>query len=66
MTQLDAILDDTRARSREAHAAVDAALKQIKAHHKDRVREMLTPEQRPQYEKLLVERDQRAKAAGKN
>jgi len=66
MVKLDAILDDTRARSRQTHETLDAELKQIKAHHMDRVREMLTPEQRPEYEKLHAEREQRAKAAGKN
>lgn len=66
MTKLDTILDDTRARSREVHETADAAIKQIKEHHMDRVREMLTAEQRPEYEKLHAEREKRAKAAGKN
>ena len=60
--KLTVILDETRARSRQAHGVLDESVKQIKAHHIDAIRAMLTPEQRPEYEKLRAERDQRAKA----
>lgn len=66
MAKLNAILDETRARFRQAHEAHDAALKQIKGRHAQAVLEMLTPEQRPEYEKLHAEREQRGKAAARN
>jgi hypothetical protein len=62
MDKLTVILDETRGRLRQAHGVLDESVKQIKAHHIDAVRAMLTPEQRPEYEKLRAERDQRAKA----
>jgi len=62
MEKLDVIFDDTFARFRQAHEALDESLKQNKAHHVAAVRAMLTPEQRPEYEKLHAEREQREKA----
>jgi len=65
MEKLNAILDDTRSRSHQAHDTLDGALKQIKQHHVDAVNAMLSPEQRPEYEKLRAERDRRSKASEK-
>jgi hypothetical protein len=65
MERLNAILDDTRSRSHQAHDTLDSALKQIKQHHVDAVNAMLNPEQRPEYEKLRAERDRRGKASEK-
>jgi hypothetical protein len=65
MEKLNAILDDTRSRSHQAHDTLDTALKQIKQHHVDAVNAMLNPEQRPEYEKLRAERDRRGKASEK-
>ena len=62
MEKLNVIFDDTFARFRQAHEALDESLKQNKAHHVAAVRGMLTPEQRPEYEKLHAEREQREKA----
>jgi|SRR5579863_8860655 hypothetical protein len=62
MEKLNVIFDDTFARFRQAHEALDESLKQNKAHHVAAVRAMLTPEQRPEYEKLHAEREQREKA----
>ena len=63
--KLNVIFDDTRAHHRQAHATLDESLKQIKARHIEEVRAILTPQQRPEYEKLRAERDARAKAAEK-
>jgi len=62
MEKLNVIFDDTFARFRQAHEALDESLRQNKAHHVAAVRAMLTPEQRPEYEKLHAEREQREKA----
>ncbi|HME08599.1 MAG TPA: hypothetical protein VKG25_16200 [Bryobacteraceae bacterium] len=60
-TQLNAIMDETKERAHEAHAAHDNALKQIKEEQTAKVRNILTDEQRPEYEKLRAEREARAK-----
>jgi hypothetical protein len=66
LQKLNTVMDETRAHYRQAHETHDEALKQIKQHHIETVRAMLSPEQRAEYEKLRAEREQRAKAAGKN
>jgi hypothetical protein len=63
MNQLDATLDVTRARVRQAHDTVDATIKQVREDQVVKIRAMLTDAQRPEYEKLRAEREQRAKAA---
>ena len=60
-TQLDAIMDETKALAHVAHEAHDKALKQIKEEQSAKVRNILTEQQRPEYEKLRAEREQRAK-----
>jgi hypothetical protein len=62
ITQLNAILDETKARAHQAHETHDNALKQIKDEQIAKVRTILTAEQLPEYEKLHAEREQRAKA----
>jgi Spy/CpxP family protein refolding chaperone len=61
-SQVDAILDETKERAHAAHAAHDQALKQIKEEQSAKVRNVLTDEQRPEFEKLRAEREQRARA----
>jgi|SRR5579871_6448055 len=61
--KLNATLDVTATRLRDAHAALDGQVKQIKEDQINQVRAMLSPEQRPEYEKLHAEREQRARAA---
>ena len=63
--KLNSILDDTRARMVEARGQHDQTVKQIREHQFELVRAMLTPEQLPKYEQVRLEREQRAKAAGK-
>jgi len=60
-TQLNVILDETKARAHQAHDAHDSALKQIKEEQSAKVRNILTEEQRPEYDKLRAEREARAK-----
>lgn len=60
--QVNAILDETRERAHEVHAAHDQALKQIKEEQSAKVRNVLSEEQRPEFEKLRADREQRAKA----
>ena len=65
MQKLNVILDQTRARMVEARGQHDETVKQIRERQFEQVRAMLTPEQLPKYEQVRLEREQRAKAAGK-
>jgi Spy/CpxP family protein refolding chaperone len=61
VTRLSAIMDDTDARFRQARERENQEIGQIRDEHMDRVRALLTAEQRPKYEKLHAEREARAK-----
>lgn len=63
--EVNSILDETRSlfhASREKHNRELDSLRQAQA---DKIRAILTDEQRPEFEKLRAEREQRAKAAKK-
>lgn len=58
--QLQAILDDTEMRVRQARARENQEIIQIRDEHIAQIRRMLTPEQLPKYEILHDEREARA------
>lgn len=59
--QLNAILDETRSRFHSARESHDQLVKTIRSEQTNKVRQILTEEQKPAYEKLRAEREQRAK-----
>jgi hypothetical protein len=61
VVKLIAIMDDTDARFRQARERENEEIRQIRDEHVARVRALLTDEQRPKYEKLHAEREQRSK-----
>jgi uncharacterized membrane protein len=61
--QLNTILDETRSRFHTARENHDQLVKTIRAEQTNKIRQMLTDAQKPEYERLRAERDQRAKAA---
>jgi len=61
LTQLEAILRDTRAKTRAVRESYQPQMLKIKQEHLERVKSILTPEQIPAYEKLVAEREQRAR-----
>jgi Spy/CpxP family protein refolding chaperone len=61
--KLNAIMDDTEARFRQAREGENQEIRQIRDEHIAKVKMMLTPEQLPKYEKLHAEREARAKQA---
>jgi hypothetical protein len=63
LQKLNVLMDQTRARFHEERQKHDGVMKTIRDEQTDKVRAMLTEAQRPEYEKLRAERDQRAKAA---
>jgi len=64
--KLNVLMDETRSRFHEERQKHDGVMKSIRDQQTDKVRAMLTDEQRPEYEKIRVEREQRAKAAQGN
>jgi Spy/CpxP family protein refolding chaperone len=63
--EMNGILDSTRSLFHEARQKHNQELKALREDQADRIRAILTPEQRPEYEKLRAERDQRSKATKK-
>jgi hypothetical protein len=59
--QLSTIMDDTEMRFRQARERENQEIRQIRDEHIEKVKMMLSPEQRPKYEKLHAEREARAK-----
>jgi Spy/CpxP family protein refolding chaperone len=60
VTQLEAILDDTKAKFRAVRESYRPAMLKIKAEQIARVKSILTPEQIPAYDQLISERERRA------
>ena len=61
VTQLEAILDDTKAKVKSVRDAYHPAMVKIHDEQVARVKAILTPEQIPAYEQLVAERARRAK-----
>jgi Spy/CpxP family protein refolding chaperone len=59
--QLGSIVDDTRARWRALYAPLEAQHEQIRQQGRDKVRAILTPEQRPKFEDFLKRLDEQRK-----
>jgi Spy/CpxP family protein refolding chaperone len=63
--QIQAILNDTRARYAELHEKLDPEYEQVRHEGRQRIRQVLTPEQRPKFEELLrqIDEDRRKRLA---
>jgi Spy/CpxP family protein refolding chaperone len=57
-TQIQAIMNDTRARYAELHQKLDPEYEQVRHEGRERIRQVLTPEQRPKFEDLLRQIDE--------
>jgi Spy/CpxP family protein refolding chaperone len=57
-TQIQAILNDTRAHYAELHQKLDPEYEQVRQQGRDHIRQLLTPEQRPKFEELLRQMDE--------
>jgi len=57
-TQIQSILNDTRARYAELHEKLDPEYEQVRQQGRERIRQVLTPEQRPKFEDLLRQMDE--------
>lgn len=56
--QIQSILNDTRARYADLHAKLDPEYEQVRKESRDRIRQVLTPEQRPKLEELFRQMDE--------
>lgn len=65
MSKMNGILDETRSRFHEARAQHDQLMDTIKEEQRGKVRSILSEGQKTAYEKLRLEREQRAKAENK-
>lgn len=61
LTQLQAILDDTKAKVKAVRDSFHPAMLKIKEEQISRVKSILTPQQIPAYDRLVAEREQRMK-----
>jgi len=59
--QLNGILDETRARTREVHERTIPELQTIRKEQQDKIRAMLKPDQQQEYDKMRQEREDREK-----
>lgn len=57
-TQIQAILGDMRMHYAELHEKLDPEYEQVRKQGRDRIRQSLTPEQRPKFEELLRQMDE--------
>jgi len=57
-SQIQAILNDTRAHYASLHEKLDPEYEQVRQQGRERIREALTSEQRPKFEELLRQMDE--------
>jgi Spy/CpxP family protein refolding chaperone len=64
-TQLEAIFNDMRAHYQALHEKLDPEYEQVRQQGRERIRQTLTPEQRPKFEDLLrqIDEDRRRRQA---
>ena len=64
MSKLNLILDDTRARMREVHDKTQPEIREIRREQTEKIRALLTPDQRSTYEEMLKQREERQRQKG--
>jgi len=57
-SQIQAILNDTRAKYASLHEKLDPEYEQVRQQGREHIREVLTSEQRPKFEELLRQMDE--------
>jgi Spy/CpxP family protein refolding chaperone len=57
-TQVQAILNDTRAHYAELHQKLDPEYEQVRHESREHIRHILTPDQQPKFEELLRQMDE--------
>jgi Spy/CpxP family protein refolding chaperone len=62
--QIQTILNDTRSRYAELHQKLDPEYEQVRHEGRERIRQVLTPEQQPKFEDLLRQIDEDRRKRG--
>lgn len=57
VTKLSAILDETRARVRSTRESIEPEIRKIRDEQQEKVHQILSAEQRPEYDKMRQERE---------
>ncbi len=57
-SQIQSILNDTRGRYASLHEKLDPEYEQVRHEGRERIRQVLTPDQRPKFEELLRQMDE--------
>jgi len=63
-SQIAAILDQAQAESKAIHAVSDPQFEAVRQKSRDRIRQLLTPEQKPKFEEFLRKMDEDRKRLG--
>src|SRR5215472_13781297 len=66
VTQVTVIVDDTRAQWKALYAPVDAQKEQIRQQSREKLRALMTPEQKPKLEEFFRKLDEQRKAEEAN
>ncbi|HXP84086.1 MAG TPA: hypothetical protein VN841_05165 [Bryobacteraceae bacterium] len=64
VTKVNLIMDDTRARIREVHDRSNPQIQEIRKEQTDKIRALLSADQRSTYEEMLKQREQRQREKG--
>jgi Spy/CpxP family protein refolding chaperone len=64
VTKLSAILDETRARVRSTRESIEPEIRQIRDEQQEKVHQILSADQRPEYDKMRQEREAEIKRRG--
>ena len=64
VAKLGSILDETRARVHEVHQKLQPDLDEVRKEQQDKVRSILSADQRAEYEKMLIEHQQHQQKQG--
>jgi Spy/CpxP family protein refolding chaperone len=64
VAKLNLILDDTRARIHEVHDKTQPEVREIRREQTEKIRALLTPEQRSTYEEMIKQREERLRQKG--
>jgi Spy/CpxP family protein refolding chaperone len=65
LAKLNIIMDETRARIEETRQKLHPAYQKIREEQQEKFRDLLTPDQRQEYDKIRKEREQRQKQNGR-
>jgi Spy/CpxP family protein refolding chaperone len=64
VTQLSAILDETRSRVRSTRESIEPEIRKIRDEQQEKIHQILSADQRPEYDQMRLEREAEIKRRG--